>query len=336
MKEYTKIQHASIVFGRLTMAILFTFGPMYGLRDRFGFADDDNTITYSHSIFVFVTFIVELQFLYAIAHLIQLVYSSEDFLKSRKLTSYILEVLVDLFIIVPTIILLNRAWDIPIIRMKETYFDNMSQLKQYFDNDFMILAIIPQAVLYVIQLCVLMGNMRIELQLHHFIALMYTIVFLASEVSSGLLLFMLLQNLFAMLEFPLFTGLVIYRVSVKGQIVTDTPSATWARLANIFSVLRIYWAVTRIVLVILLVYTLVKHFESFTLFVQILYPIAIAVQIGTLGLTQKEIHGIHARMEKNRLASKAFEDNGKMPSTRSIMLNDETRRSMMSVRNINE
>ena len=199
MKEYTKIQHASIVFGRVALAILFTFGPMYGFQDRFGFADDDNTISYSHSIFTFVTFIVELQFLYAIAHLIQLVYSSEDFIKSRKLTSYILEVLVDLFIIVPTIILLNRAWDMPIIRMKNTYFDNMSLLKQYFDHDFLILAIIPQAVLYVIQLCVLMGNMRIELQLHHFIALMYVIVFLSSEVSSGLLLFMLLQNLFAML-----------------------------------------------------------------------------------------------------------------------------------------
>ena len=336
MKEYTKIQHAMIVFGRLTLAILFTFGPMYGLRDRFGFADDDNTITYSHSIFIFVTFIVELQFLYAITHLIQIVYSSEDFIQSRKLTSYVLEVLVDLFIIVPTIILLNRVWDIPIIRMKETYFDNMSLLKKDFDNDFMILAIIPQAVLYIIQLCVLMGNMRIELQLHHFIALMYTIVFLASEVSSGLLLFMLLQNLFAMLEFPLFTGLVIYRVSVKGQIVTDTPSATWTRLVNIFSVLRFYWAATRIILVILLVYSFVKHFESFTLFIQILYPITIAVQIGTLGLTQKEIHGLHARMEKNKQSSKQFEEIDKIPSTRSIMLNDETRRSMMSVRNINE
>ncbi len=334
------MQHVLILVGRLVLAFLFTFGPVYGLKERFGFSDDENTITYSHFIFLLISFIVELQFLYGIAHLIQIVYPTEDFVKSRKLSSYILEVLVDLCLVVPTVILLNKAWSMPVINIYGTYYDNMDKLKLYFGvqgmNDYIILCMVPQCVLYIIQLSVLIGSMRIELQLHHMIALMYVFVLLSSPVSSGLLLMGLVQLIFALLEFPLFLGLILYRLCVNGKVVTDTNSSMWKVLERLFSALRFYWGVTRIVLVIMLVLVFVKHFESFSLFVQIVYPIAIAVQVGTMGLTQKEIHGLHARMSKNQKLAKAYEENGKMPSTRSMLTTEEGRRSMMSVRNISE
>jgi hypothetical protein len=106
----------------------------------------------------------------------------------------------------------------------------------------------------------------------------------------------------------------------------------WAKLEMVFSLLRFYWAITRIVLVVMLLVILVKHFESFTPVIQVLYPIMTAIQVCTLMLTQKEIHGIHSKMIKNKTTSAAFEKNGNLPSTRSLMIHDDKRRTMMSIR----
>jgi hypothetical protein len=174
--------------------------------------------------------------------------------------------------------------------------------------------------------------MRVEMQIHHILSLVYATCLLTSEISTGMLLFQLIQTLFAALEFPLFVGLIFYRINVNGKIVTDTPSLVWAKLEMVFSLLRFYWAITRIVLVVMLLVILVKHFESFTPVIQVLYPIMTAIQVCTLMLTQKEIHGIHSKMIKNKTTSAAFEKNGNLPSTRSLMIHDDKRRTMMSIR----
>lgn len=332
----TNTQHIFIIFTRLFILCLFVIGFLYSQKDRFTFGDMENTMTYVHGFFFLLFSFIEIQILYIIFHIMQYIYKTDDFVKLRKLVLYMLEVLIDLCIIAPVIISLIKYWSIPVQRLHNIYFDNTQQLIQILDqtaaNDFIIISIIPTAVLYVIQLAVLVGNMRLEMQVHHTLALVYATCLLTSEISTGLILFQFLQALFAALEFPLFAALIYYRMNVNGKIVTNTSSLVWAKLEMVFSFLRFYWAITRIVLVIMLTFVIVKHFESFTPFIQVLYPILTAVQIGTLLLTQNEIHGIHGNMIKNKNTSAAFEKNGNLPSSRSLIVNDDTRRAMMSIR----
>jgi hypothetical protein len=92
----------------------------------------------------------------------------------------------------------------------------------------------------------------------------------------------------------------------------------------LFSALRYYWAITRLAMVACVIYFIINGFNYMSVFLRCLYPICVAVQCATLGMTQKELMGIH-----RSLVDKLDTSVKKKKAT------EERRRTMMSTREIN-
>ncbi len=344
-EELSKQQHLLVVALRLLVAALFAIGVSWAWRDRYEIDPERNPVSVTHVAWTMMFAIVLSQLQYGIAHLVAVFVPDETPIKSRKLTLYILESMVGLSLCGPVGSVLYSTWQLTPGRYDGVYADNVEALATVYahtaDPDLRRLlsnyAITFNllVVLYLAEMAALVGEMRPELQVHHVLSISFFVVYLVSEISTPVSIISFTQLFFAYAEFPLFTALAHYRLTVRGSVVTDTPIHIWNRNRILFSTMRFYWAISRVAMTTLVVICIVWQYEYLTAFQRAYYITALAVQVVTLGLTQREIHGIHAKLAKNHAAAVTFAENGRAPSMRSNTL-AEARRSMMSVRNVTQ
>lgn len=325
--EFSKRQHIGIIAGRLLFTFLITLAVVLAWRERFGFTPGVNTVTMVQGTFMFLSAIAIIQLQHIITHIIHMYLPTEDPVKSKKLVVYFLELIIGFITAIPLSICTYGIFTIEHFRMDNVYLDqaillqtinqDRPELIQYIG--FLMITLIPMQILYIIELALLGGIMRPELQIHHVLSICYSIVFYTSEVSSTVLQVSVVQTLFAALEWPLFMSLIHYRLTMSGDITTKTVR----RNIYLFSALRYYWAITRLMMLGCVAYFLVDGFNIMSTFLQCIYPIGVAIQCATLGMTQKELMGIHGSLV-NKLDT----------SIKKTSI-DQRRRTMVSERNIN-
>ncbi len=332
-EEFSKQQHLAIVAMRLFIAACFGFAIYWAWKDRLDYDNSKNPASGLTVVWLILFLIALVQVQYAIAHLVAVFRPDEQPTKSRKLTLYLLESLVGVASMIPVGLLVYSAFQVEPGVYAGLYPDNIHLLAALYKNadpdlqriaGFYQLCFMPNLALYILQMAALVGEMRPELQVHHTLAFAFTLLFLLSELSTTVLLFSFIQLLFGYVEFPLFLGLAHYRLTLHGK---DVAVHIWNRNRMIFSALRFYWATTRISMVTMVTYVVVWQVEYLTTFQLVFYMVCLSVQIVTLGMTQREIHGIHAKLVKKLAAL----ESGAKQSTRSMTLD---RRSMMSTRNL--
>ena len=326
--EFTRRQHIGIIVGRISFTFFLTLAVVLAWRERFAFTKDVNSVVVVTGTFVWLTAIAIVQLQYIVTHLIHMYLPAEDPVKSKKLVVYFMETVIGILVLIPIAISLYGIFTIENFHFENVYPDQAEffqainefrpEVIQYIG--YLLFACIPIMMLYIIELSLLGGIMRPELQVHHILALAYTIIFTTSEMSSVVLQLSILQTFFAALEWPLFASLIHYRLTMSGDVTTRTVR----RNMYIFSALRYFWAITRLAMVACAVYFIVNGFNYMSVFLRCVYPIALTLQIATLGMTQKELTGIH-----RSLVDKLDTSVKKKKAT------EERRRTMMSTREIN-
>jgi hypothetical protein len=325
--EFSKRQHIGIIVGRFIFMFLITLAIVLAWRDRFGFTPGINSVPQVHGVFVIVVVILIIQLQYIITHLIQIYLPAEDPVKSKKLVVYFLEVVIGLITTIPCAIGAFGTVTIDNFHDGNMYLDqviiyqNIEQLRPDYMKyiGYLTLCFLPILFLYLVELSLMAGVMRPELQIHHILTICYTLIFYVSEVSTTVLKISFVQAFFAVIEWPLFMCLIHYRLTMSGDVSTKT--VRWNMY--LFSALRYYWAITRLIMVGCITYIFIDGFNYMSTFLQCLYPIGLAIQIATLGITQKELMGIHGSLVK------------KLDTSIKKTAIDQRRRTMVSERNIN-
>lgn len=324
-REIAKRQHVAIITGRFLFIFLMTLAVIMAWRERFSFEYDKNTIVVLSVNFLLLSMLVVGQLQYIITHIIQIFLPIEDPVKSKKLVAYFMQVSVCIPATIPAVISAVGIFHLENVHIDNVYvdqaivFQKFNQIYpdyiQYFG--YITLSTLPLLVLYSVELSMLAGVMRPELQLHHILSIGYALIFCTSELSSTVIKVNTTQIMFGVLEWPLFLSLIHYRLTMNGDVSVHMVRQN----VRIFSTLRFYWAFTRIAMVTLVLYFIIDGFRYMSLFLQWIYPIGLIIQCATLGMTQKELMGIHTSLLKKLHHSEENIEKG--------------RRTMVSERNIN-
>lgn len=308
-------------------------------------------------------FLVYINFYSIVIHFTKIIFPNEEHVKSSKFVVYVVEVITQLSVMGPSIYSLFDIYKLDnnhiidgvtghssglcLVNTKHillpgsayVMIDNVTDFANSFKTigaafqhlDIYYLPVMIVSVMYICELILQNTSMRYELQLHHYLVLMIYYVGAYTELSIPSFKMQFIEVLFMTFECPLFMFLIYYRVKIKSNDPKETPLIIWQNTIRFITFVCIWWAVTRTILMIWVIYEYVNGFDYLPFEAKVLWLLMIILQAITLGFTQNSV--MQLRKSCIRKMKKAYFPNNQQYE--SARFSWKSRRDLVSTRNLN-